>query len=62
MVLPADLALSFVVGGYIQTISKPALPVLSVAGNAAYASNIDFNLTLQPFGELVLDVVARHRA
>ena len=38
----------------MKKISKLALSILLVIGNAAYACNIDFNITLQTFGEGVL--------
>jgi hypothetical protein len=34
--------------------SKLAVSILLMAGNAAYACNIEFNITLQTFGEGVL--------
>lgn len=38
----------------MKKISKLALSILLLIGNAAYACNIDFNITLQTFGEGVL--------
>jgi hypothetical protein len=38
----------------MKNISKMALSVLLMVGNAAYACNIEFNIALQTFGEGVL--------